>query len=183
MKYLQIASKNIYRNFTTAYSHIRFKNDASNFIEIINEKFKTNIPSDKYDESMISYYEIIYKCLNKDTCTNNQIDGLYYSISSYNKTLRFFLPNMIDNDFYFWLLSDSSIVILIIYKKPYGEDHINFLQFEINLLIGAGFLIILCLNYRIDKEYANILKNNILLHNRFAEIHICSYDTIQLDFF
>ena len=116
-KYLKIASKNKYRNNTTIWSSMQFKNDLQSSIPFLNEEFGCGFQYEKHflNTKKQDYYEILFNKIKFESDTKKLLEskksiGTYlvcddkFHTLFYQPCVFFFFQNIIPSIFQILLL-------------------------------------------------------------------------------
>ncbi|KAK8839804.1 hypothetical protein M9Y10_031512 [Tritrichomonas musculus] len=176
LRYLRIASNNIYRSMTSIETAVRFKKDLQNSNQKIFDKFCCKLSDfDFSNSSNNDYYHILYANINSSKnfskINSKQVEGQFFLIDKFN--LKYFQPKILFSMYHSWYLSDTPIAILTIKldsskSKPNVSEFFQIVQLEIDLMAAAGFTLALCVNY---SEKIKSFLFDLINNNQFAEIH------------
>lgn len=189
MRYLRIASQNIYRNFSTFDTSLQFKKDLSESLPLIFQIFEFELPEDDFDKPIITdFYKYLYDKINKKPIfkkeKSNSVDGRYFSLYD-NYETRYFQPNLFFNSQYSdttrsWFLTDTNIAILAIQLIDDISFFNQLIKLEIDLMAAAGFILVLTAQFT-DRNMQFLLK--LISENQFSEIHLNIQENDQSESF
>lgn len=151
LNFLQIASKFIYRNFSTIETYIRFKKDLINAVDFLENMLDCRISkADLNNPSISNYYQFIYdqiKIKTKEIIPMEEIGN--FCILNDQFSTKFFKYTPFN--FYSWFFSDGPIAILSLntYNFFYNHDFkllFQSIQLEIDLLAASGYTLVFCVS-------------------------------------
>ncbi|KAK8839195.1 hypothetical protein M9Y10_032124 [Tritrichomonas musculus] len=176
LKYLKIASRNIFRNLNTIETSIKFKKDFELSILSINKLFKCDFKAHElgksYQRNCYKYFFKHINYINKEE-ESKKYRGIYRICNDKFNTI-FFQPCVFYSKYHSWFFTDTPIAILAIDSEkfisiPMAKTKImQIIKIEIDLLSASGLTLVLCFNYTPDT--IDFFKQ-IIQDDQFSEIH------------
>ena len=175
IRYLHIASRNLYRSTQTIEASIQFKKDLKLGFEVLNKLFGCNFVHENEfnDPTIRDYYRFLYEHIDPKYKTKilKKQKGVY-NVFYEDFKIYFFQPYIDLHINRSWFLSNSPYAILLLVdSRRFDESVIQLSNFEIDLLTASGFSIVLCAHCKISKDRYNMIFDNMLSTHKFAEIH------------
>lgn len=173
LNFLQIASKFIYRNFSTIETYIRFKKDLINAVDFLENMLDCRISkADLNNPSINNYYQFIYdqiKIKTKEMIPMEEIGN--FCILNDQFSTKFFQYTPFNS--YSWFFSDGPIAILSLNTYNFFYNHdlkllFQSIQLEIDLLAASGYTLVFCVS---NDGHGTDFILNLIRENTFSEIH------------
>lgn len=179
-KYLRIASRNIFYNADTVQTSMKFKKDLHNYI-FLNRSAQTIInylnifENDFWNSAIKDFYRYLFEKINlnypEQQCFKKArlaLKGEYLSSSKY----RFFkIRNSISNKGYHIYLSNTPIAVICLDLIQNPDLNILYINLEIDLLQGSGYLIVLCIHMSVSSKFRQEMLI-LISQSKYAEIHL-----------
>ena len=181
VKYLLIASRNLYRNQKAIESSIQFKKDLINSISTVNSIFECNFSykQDFENKSIDDYYKYLFSRINlpSNELKSNKFVGEYHVCNDKFNT-RFFQPYILYSEYHSWYFSDTPIAILCINSEKFTfseeekqteQKNCQLIKLEIDRIAASGLTLVLCVNY--SPSIIDFLLQ-IIVDDQFSEVQI-----------
>ena len=172
-KYLNIASKYIFKSSDTIKAYIQFKIDLRKNISDLKGYFKSeNIENEIKNDNVPNFYTFVHDLI-KGEDESKEKDGDFVSIKTFKSRLTFFQPFVDFPEERSWYLNDYPIAILCLRLDNLIDKHIYLIELEIDLMAAVGFTLVLCIRHNdwyLDFKPSYL--SYILLKHHFSEIHI-----------
>lgn len=142
LRYLKIASTNIYRNTDTIMASIQFKNDLPTATIVINQIFGSNFTyeNDFNNPTINNYYSYLYNRIKPDLTENigKKQNGFYYIYKDIFQ-IKLFQPLTEFSNVHSWYFTDSPIAILCVdlTKSKVNINILSFINLEIDIIAGS----------------------------------------------
>ena len=177
IRYLKIASRNLYRNFQTIEASIQFKTDLKKSTSFLNSNFGCRLnKSDYNDDKIKDFYRFLYQHIDRKYTSKmpkEQKGNYAYMTDGFGFELNYFQPFIDYSRDHSWFLLEHQVAVLAInthnsldLKKE--ENLINLCNLETDLMIASGFTVVLCVGNVHSLE--NLIIELVSVHP-FAEIY------------
>ena len=167
-KFLKIASDNIYQNLDTIESSQQFKKDLKESISFLNKSFDTRLTEQFFKFPSKNYYKVLYKAIK---VLNFDSYGHYFVLSDKFQTKIFLFHK--HSLFFYWVFLETPVAILCItHFHKNNDDEYKKMILEVDLLIGSGFTLVLCVEIEIDEKFDFDLIHSLYCTHKFTEIHL-----------
>ena len=188
IRYLKIASRNLYRNLFTIKASIKFKDDLKISIPLINSKFCCKMNEIDFQNPTINnFYKYFLDQMNNNiniiATFSQKVPGEYIKLSEDNYDTNFFKPSIFYSNCHSWYFTDTPIAVLslrLINIESLEPDMIQLINLEIDLMVAAGFTLVLCANYSLLYQYFLF---DLIQNNQFSEIHINANTSLEIEAF